>query len=151
MNNPSRHWIGAALALSALILATSVTVAAPAGAAIQQPSASAKPAFKAKLTAPSHHPKAATKWFYTIVVTDLAGKPIKARITVQIVDPLGSVHPVQYDNTKKNLTNWPINGHFHDRIIWPRSSAIGISLTLRITVKAAGGKTVLNYLVQPTA
>jgi hypothetical protein len=151
MNNPSRYWIRAALALSGLILAILAVVAAPSTAAIQQRSVSSKAAFKAKLTAPTHHPKAATKWFYTIVVTDLAGKPIKARITVQIVDPLGSVHPVQYDNTKKNLTNWPINGRFHDRIIWPKSSAIGINLTLRITIKAAGGKTVLNYLVQPTA
>jgi hypothetical protein len=96
-------------------------------------------------------PKGGDEVVYTILVTDLAGKPIKARITVQIVDPLGSVHPVQYANTKKNLTNWPINGHFRDYIIWPRSSAIGISLTLRVTVKAAGGKTVLNYSVQPTA
>jgi hypothetical protein len=151
MDNNSRRWKREAVALSVLILIASAWVAAPSGAAIRQRSVSSKAAFKAKLTAPTHRPKAGTKWFYTVRVTDLAGKPIRARITVQIVDPLGSVHPVQYANTKKNLTNWPISGHFRDYVIWPRSAAIGISLTLRVTVKAAGGKSVLSYPVQPTA
>jgi hypothetical protein len=151
MNSPSRHRTGAALACSGLILAILVVVAAPSEAAVQQQSVSSKATFKARLTAPTHHPKAGTKWFYTLRVTDLNGKPLKARITMQIIDPLGSAHPVQYANTKKNLTNWPINGHFRDYIIWPKSSAIGIRLNLRAIVKAAGTKTVLNYLVQPTA
>jgi hypothetical protein len=107
--------------------------------------------FGAKLSAPTHRPKANTKWYYTIQVADRHGKPIKARITVQIEDPLGTLHPVLYANTKKSLVNWPINGRFRDYVIWPRSSAIGITLTLRVTVKAAGAKTVLGYPVSPTA
>ena len=151
MNSLSRHWLRAALVLSALIVTALGSVAAQSSATIQQRSGSSKATFKAKLTAPTHHPKAGTKWFYTLRVTDLNGKPLKVRITMQIVDPLGSAHPVQYASTKKNLTNWPIDGYFRDYIIWPKSSAIGISLTLRGTVKTAGGKAVLNYLVQPTA
>jgi hypothetical protein len=151
MSDSSRQRKRAALALSAVILAALVAVVAPSRAAIQQRSVSSRAAFKATLTAPTHHAKAGTKWFYTVRVTDLTGKPIRARISVQIVDPLGSVHPVQYANTKKNLTNWPINGHFRDYIIWPRSSAIGISLTLRVIVRTAKGKLSLAYSVSPRA
>jgi predicted lipoprotein with Yx(FWY)xxD motif len=119
-------------------------VLAPSGKVI-------KTAFGAKLSAPTHRPKANTKWFYTLLVTDLTGKPLRARITVQIVDPLGTAHPVQYANTKKNLTDWPINGRFRDYVIWPKSSAVGVTLTLRVTVKAGTGKRVLTYPVSPTA
>jgi hypothetical protein len=151
MNSPSRHRTGAALAFSGLILAILVVVAAPSKATVQQQSVSSKATFKARLTAPTHHPKAGTKWFYTLRVNDLNGNPLKARITMQIVDPLGSAHPVQYANTKKNLTNWPINGYFRDYIIWPRSSAIGIGLTLRAIVTTAKSKLILAYSVSPTA
>jgi hypothetical protein len=133
-----------------VLLALSLAVS-QAGARGERQPLTRSPHFKATLTAPTHRPKATTKWYYTIRVSDLHGKPIRARITVQIKDPLGSLHPVQYANTKKNLVNWPINGRFRDYIIWPRSSAIGISLTRRVTVNAAGGKTVLSYLVRPTA
>jgi predicted lipoprotein with Yx(FWY)xxD motif len=118
-------------------------VLAPSGKVI-------KTAFGARLSAPTHRPKANTKWYYTLLVTDLSGKPLKARITVQIVDPLGTAHAVQYANTKKNLSNWPISGRFRDYVIWPRSSAVGITLTLRVTVRAGTGKRILAYRVSPT-
>jgi hypothetical protein len=105
--------------------------------------------FRATLTAPTHRPKANTKWYYTVGVASLKGKPIAARITVQIRDPLGTLHPVLYANTRKKIVNWPIPGHFRDYIIWPRSSAVGIALTLRVAVTAAGHKKVLNYQVIP--
>jgi hypothetical protein len=83
-------------------------------------------------------------------VDDLSGKPIEARISVQIKDPLGSLHPVLYDSTKKKLIDWPIKGRFRDFVIWPRSSAIpGLTLVLRVIVKAAGGKLILTYADHP--
>jgi hypothetical protein len=105
--------------------------------------------FKATLTAATHHPKANTKWYYTIRVVNLHGAPVRARMTVQIKDPLGTLHPVLYANTKKKLVNWPIDGRFHDYIIWPTSSAVGIALTLKATIKTGGRTAVLTYQVTP--
>src|SRR5215831_12795391 len=102
---------------------------------------------KATLTAPTHTPKANTKWYYTVRVTN-GGKPAAARLTAQILDPIGGVNPVDYDGTKKPITNFPFKGTFRDYIIWP-SDAKGFKLTLRLTVKAAGKTKVLRYTVTP--
>lgn len=107
--------------------------------------------FRASLSAPTHRPKVNTKWYYTVRVTKPSGAPLSARITVQIRDPLGTLHPVLYANTKKKLVDWPIHGRFRDYVIWPRSSAIGISLTLRVTVKADARRKILDYRVTPRA
>ncbi len=124
-------------------------VASNVGARAYKVSAERRLPFTATLAAPTHRPKVSTKWYYTIRVTNLQGTPIAAKITVQIKDPLGTLHPVLYANTKKKLVNWPIRGHFRDYIIWPRNSAVGITLTLRVTVDAVGRKTVLGYAVSP--
>ena len=55
-------------------------------------SGASKLPFKAKLTAAGHAPKAKSTWRYHVRVTDLKGHPISARITSQIVDPLGTAH-----------------------------------------------------------
>jgi len=110
--------------------------------------------FKAKLTAGTHVPKVNTKWPYSVRVTTLKGRPMKARVTVQIVDPLGGVHPVEFGNRKVNVVNHPFYGTFKDFVIWPPSSAttiggIPVTLVFRTTVKTAKGKVVLRYDVTP--
>jgi len=122
----------AALCIAALALASA------AGAA---------PAFKATFNAPTHTPKVNAKWFYTVRVTNLHGKPIRATITSQIVDPYGGVHAVQFRNTGKNITNRPFTGVFRDYNQYPPESQ-GIRLTFRVTVKALGGRRVLTYWVK---
>ena len=102
---------------------------------------------KATLTAPTHAPKVNTKWYYSVRVTN-GGKPAAARLTAQILDPIGGVNPVDYDGTKKPIKNFPMKGTFRDYIIWP-SDAKGFKLTLRLTVKAAGTTKVLRYSVTP--
>ena len=104
---------------------------------------------RAVLTAPGHTPKINTHWNYTLRVTQ-AGKPVAARITAQIVDPIGGKHPVEFGKSTKNITNWPIKGAFRDFIIWPASSR-GIPLTFRITVVAGKTTRVVNYSVTPHA
>jgi hypothetical protein len=104
---------------------------------------------KATLTAPTHTPKINVRWPYTVRVTN-DGKAASARITAQIVDPLGGVNPVQYDGTKKNITRWPFKGVFRDYVIWPASSR-GIPLTFRLTIVVARTKKVINYRVTPHA
>jgi hypothetical protein len=129
-----------------LVLAVLALVAAGSS------SEASKLPFKATLIAPTHTPKVTTKWYYTVRVTDLSGKPIAARLTAQIKDPTGQVHPVKYGATKKNITNWRFTGRFRDYIIWPADSKLADylgGLVLRATVKAGGAKVVLTYRVKP--
>jgi hypothetical protein len=102
---------------------------------------------KATLTAPTHTPKVNTKWYYTVRVSN-GGKPAAARLTAQIIDPIGGVNPVAYDGTKKPIKNFPFKGTFRDYVIWP-ADARGYPLTLRLTVKAATTTKVLKYRVTP--
>ena len=99
------------------------------------------------LTAPTHTPKINTRWYYSVSAT-LAGTPAAARLTAQIVDPIGGVHPVEFGTSTKNITNWPFRGRFRDFIIWPASSR-GIPLRLRVTVKVGSAKRTLTYAVTP--
>jgi hypothetical protein len=104
---------------------------------------------KATLTAPGHTPKINTKWRYTLVVT-VGGRPAAARITAQIVDPIGGTHPVYLGATKKPIRNYPMKGTFRDYVIWPSDSR-DIPLTLRFVIRAGGKLTRLNYRVVPHA
>jgi hypothetical protein len=120
------------------------------------PLAGAATGIRATLKAPAAQPKVNVKWRYSIKVTNLEGKPIRATLTAVIVDPLGDVHPIEYGPTKKPITNWPFKGTFRDYIIFPPDSRLASQfggLTLRWTVKAKiGGKTykkILKRLVKP--
>ena len=98
-----------------------------------------------KLAAPGHTPKIKTHWNYVVTVTE-GGKPVAAKLTEQIVDPIGGVHPVEVGPTTKKILNLPIKGTYRDYIIWPADSR-GIPLTLRVTVKVGSATRVLNYPV----
>src|SRR3954471_13729236 len=99
------------------------------------------------LAAPTHTPSANVKWRYAVHATR-AGKPVRARLTAQIVDPVGGIHPVLYANTRRKLVNWPFNGTFRDYVTWAGSSR-GIPLTFRLTVVSGGAKRALRYRVTP--
>jgi hypothetical protein len=104
---------------------------------------------KVTIVAPNHAPRIGTHWNYSLRVT-AGGKPVAARLTEQIVDPLGGAHPVQLGLTKIDITNRLIKGTFGDFIIWPADSR-GIPLTLRVTVVVGKAKHVLTYAVTPRA
>jgi hypothetical protein len=104
---------------------------------------------KATLSAPGHTPKLNTRWHYTLRVTQ-GGRAASARLTAQIVDPIGGVHIVQFGSTTRNIKNFPIKGVFRDYIIWPRDSN-GIPLTLRFLIRVGGKTTTLKYHVVPHA
>jgi hypothetical protein len=78
------------------------------------------------------------------------GNAVAARLTGQIVDPIGGVHPVQFGKSKKNITRWPFKGVFQDYVIWPSSSR-GTPLTFRLTIVVGQTKKVINYRVTPRA
>ena len=48
------------------------------------------------------------------------GKPVRATITAQIVDPFGGVHPVQFGCcSTRNVTNRSFTGVFRDYALYP--------------------------------
>jgi hypothetical protein len=101
------------------------------------------------LTAPGHTPKINTHWNYVVRVTE-GGRPVSARLTAQIVDPIGGTHPVEFGKNTKKITNWPFKGVFRDYIIWPASSR-GIPLKLRLIVRVGAVRKTINYPVTPHA
>jgi len=101
----------------------------------------------ATLSATTHTPRVNAKWFYTVRVTR-AGRPIRATITSQIVDPYGGVHPVPFGCCTRNVVNHRFTGVFRDYAQFPPESQ-GFKLTFRVTVRALCAKRVLTYWVKP--
>jgi|SRR5581483_497665 len=97
------------------------------------------------LTTGGHSPKAGAHWPYSVHAAS-GGKPARARVTVQIVDPLGGKHPVGFGAKKGNVTRIPFRGTFRDFVIWPKTS-VGFPLVFRVTVTGGKVKRVLNYTV----
>jgi hypothetical protein len=106
-------------------------------------------AVKVSLTAPTHAPRINVRWPYSVRATR-GGKPVTARITVQLVDPIGGVHPVQLGSSTKNITNLRFRGVFRDYVIWPAESR-GFPLKLRVIVVGKGFRKILQYVVTPRA
>ena len=105
--------------------------------------------FKATFTGGGHAPAINTRWAYSVKVTDAKGKPLAARLTAVVVDPIGVAHPVEFfSSAKKHVTNFPIKGTFRDAIIWPIESK-GYALTFKTTVRVGTAKRVLTYLLTP--
>jgi hypothetical protein len=104
-------------------------------------------------TAPGHSPRIGTsetvgpKWYYVVKVTQ-AGRPVPARLTLQIVDPLGTAHPVQVAMSAAPITSYPIRGTYRDFLIFPPASR-GIPLTIRATIVSGAARRVLTYVVTP--
>ncbi len=105
--------------------------------------------FKATLVAGTHHPAVNTRWPYAVKVTDAKGHPLRARVSVAVIDPIGGVHPTQFYANTKYVTGIPFRGTFRDAVRWPPESK-GYPLTFRVTVKVGTAKRVLQYLVTPT-
>jgi hypothetical protein len=132
-------------------------LAALALALLVVPAAGAAVGIKATLRAPTTQPKVDVKWPYSIKVTNLKGKAVRATLTAVVIDPLGTVHPMDYGPTgppnpgpPKPIKNWPFKGTFRDYIIFPQDATLATSLgglVLRWTVKVKlGGKTYTKVL-----
>jgi hypothetical protein len=102
---------------------------------------------KVTITAPDHAPPVGVRWNYSVAAT-VGGRPVKALLTEQIVDPIGGTHPVLFGSGKKVIKNRPFKGVFRDYMIWPKSSR-GVPLTWRITVVVGKTKRVVNYKITP--
>jgi hypothetical protein len=104
--------------------------------------------FKATLSAPTHHPKVNARWSYSVRVVGPAGKPLRARLTAQVVDPFGGTHPVEVGTSTKDIVRLPFKGTFRDFVQWPPESR-GFRLTFRVAVMSAGRTVELTYWVRP--
>ena len=105
--------------------------------------------FKASLVAGTHHPAINTRWPYTVRAVAAGGKPLRATVSVAVIDPIGGVHPTEFYASKKLVTNTPFRGVFRDAVKWPPESK-GYPLTFRVTVSVGRVKRVLKYAVTPT-
>src|SRR5438067_2377908 len=112
----------------ALLLAVSGLAVASGTAA-----RAASPPFHATLKAYTHTPKVNARWFYEVDVTTNSAAPLLAQITVQLADPFGGVHPVEFDACKNNIVDHRIRGVFADAVEYPPDSR-GFKLTFRVTV-----------------
>ena len=99
------------------------------------------------VSAATHTPKINAHWAYKVKATS-AGKPASGKLTVQIVDPLGGVHAVQFGANKKNVTNVLFKGTFSDYMIFPATGR-GVPLTIRFTLHVGTATKVATYAVTP--
>jgi hypothetical protein len=103
-------------------------------------------AFKASLAAPTHRPRVNRPWPITIRATDLAGNPIRARLTMRLLYagvPVGKV-----DNGRVYTFTGIWREKKGEEIKFPAQSR-GQRLTFQALVTARGKTIKLNYWVQP--
>jgi len=126
-----------------------VTLAAAAATAVLATGLAGGAAAPVKVTlaAPGHTPKVGVRWHYTVRAT-AGGKPVAGRITVQIVDPVGGRHAVEFGRSTKKIVRWPFRGVFRDYVIWPASSR-GVPLTFHVLVTVGKARRVVDYRVTP--
>jgi hypothetical protein len=105
--------------------------------------------FRVSLSAPTHVPRVGTaKWWYVVRATTLAGHPLHGRLTVAVVDPLGTAHIAEVGTSTRKLRNYPFVGQYRDFAQWPAASR-GYRLTFRVTVRALGSARTVDYWVRP--
>jgi hypothetical protein len=105
--------------------------------------------FRVSLSAPTHTPRAGpAKWWYVVRASTLAGRPLRGRLTVAVVDPLGTAHIAEVGTTTRKLRDYPFVGRYRDFAQWPAASR-GYRLTFRATVRALGSSRTINYWVRP--
>jgi hypothetical protein len=119
---------------------------APAQATSPRP---APARFRVTLSAPTHAPGVGTaKWWYVVRATTLSGHPLHGRLTVAVVDPLGTAHIAEVGTSTRKLRNYPFFGRYRDFAQWPPASR-GYRLTFRVTVRALGSARTVDYWVRP--
>ena len=124
------------------------TTAQP-GTVTSAPPAAPAARFRAALSAPTHTPPVGSKkWWYVVRATTAQGEPLHARLTVEVVDPLGTAHVAEVGTSTRKLLNFPFAGRYRDFTKWPAASR-GYRLTFRVIVKAQGSSRTLTYWVRP--
>jgi hypothetical protein len=100
--------------------------------------------FRAVLRAPTHHPRAGRPWLYSVRVTDMRGRPIRARIRMQVLFGGIAVGKVDGGKTFTFVGTW--REPKRSPVIWPARSR-GHQLTFEAIVTARGASRRLDYPV----
>jgi hypothetical protein len=100
--------------------------------------------FRAVLHPPTHTPKAGKPWLYSVRVTDLQGRPIRARITMQVLFGGIPVGKVDGGKTFSFVGTW--REPRREPLIWPARSR-GRPLTFEAIVTARGATRRLDYTI----
>jgi hypothetical protein len=103
-----------------------------------------KPSIRVSLSADTHHPRVGKPWHYEVRVTDSAGKPVPARIHLQILfggAPVGQIgrHRVPngiWSETIGSRGNAPFPAR-----------ALGVRLVFQAVVTALGQTKTANYWI----
>jgi|SRR5919201_3087390 hypothetical protein len=101
--------------------------------------------FRAVLVAPTHTPRANTPWIYAIHVTDSRGRPIRARVRMQVLFGGIPVGPVDNGKTFSFVGTWKEPPKAP--VIWPTRSR-GQALTFEALVTARGQTRKLDYAIR---
>ena len=107
-----------------------------------------RPQFNVSLSAPTHRPKVGPRWWYVVRATARSGRPVRGRLTVEVVDPLGVAHPAEVGTSTRKLVGYPFAGRYRDFAQWPRASR-GYRLVFRVIVAASGARKSVSYWVRP--
>jgi hypothetical protein len=102
--------------------------------------------FKATLHAPTHTPRVNKPWPIWIRVTDRAGLPIRARLTMRLL--YGGVPVGKVDNGRVYTFTGTWREKKGEEITFPAQGR-GQRLTFQALVTARGRTVKLNYWVQP--
>jgi hypothetical protein len=140
---------GSSGALGSRLLAGGVLVAALAGcgghASTTTASTRAEPSIRVTLTADSHRPRVSKPWRYEVRVTDAAGKPVPARVHLQILfggAPVGQVGRHRVANGVWSETiGAGANAPFP-------AQARGVRLVFQAVVRALGQTRKANYWIR---
>jgi hypothetical protein len=100
--------------------------------------------FRAVLHAPTHTPKADKPWLYSVRVTDLQGRPIRARITMRVLFGGIPVGKVDSGKTFTFVGTW--REPKDSPLIWPARSR-GHPLTFEAIVTARSATKRLDYTI----
>jgi hypothetical protein len=101
--------------------------------------------FRAVLHAPTHHPRAGKPWLYSVRVTDLQGRPIRARIRMQVL--FGGIPVGKVDDGKTFTFVGTWREPKKEPLIWPARSR-GRPLTFEAIVTARGASKRLDYAIE---
>jgi hypothetical protein len=104
-----------------------------------------KPSIRVSLTADSHHPRVGKPWHYEVRVSDSAGKPVPARVHLQILfggAPVGQIGRHRVANGV-----WSETIGARGNAPFPARSR-GVRLIFQAVVKALGQTKKANYWIE---
>jgi hypothetical protein len=132
--------------LDPIVLVVVALLAGCGGGDGAKPGTTARPRlpFRATLQAPTHRPRAGKPWLYSVRVTDLRGRPIAARIRMQVLFGGVPVGKVDGGRTFRFVGVW--REPRDSPVIWP-ARARGQPLVFEAIVTARGATKRLDYSV----